>query len=55
MHGTVDVLLLLLLLLLGGTTLVFDFSIFFSRYLNLYEITFVDNNEVTNREIFSPL
>ncbi len=28
---------------------------FFSRSLNVYEITFVDNNDVTNRATFQPI
>ncbi len=35
-----------------GTTLFFDF---FSRYLNLHKITFVDNSDVTNRANFHPV
>ena len=50
-HGTVNV---LLLLLLGGTTLVFNFFQD-TEILNLYEITFVDNNVVKNRANFQPV
>ncbi len=49
-HGTVDV-VVVLLLLLGGLL----WFRFFSRYWNLYKITFVDNNEVTNRANLQPV
>ncbi len=46
------VVVVVVVVVLGGTTLVFDF---FSRYWNLYKITFVSNNEVTNRANFQPV